>query len=55
MPTGIVLSSQSPEKKLSFPRRGGTGAGINRVTNYPVIKMHRDAKARDDEVEHLGA
>ena len=52
MPTGIVLSTQSPEKNnTEFPRRGGTGAGINKVTNYPVMKMHRDAKPRDDEID----
>lgn len=53
MPTGIVLSSQSPEATTSFPRRGGTAAGINHVTGFPVIKMHRDAQARPDERKHF--
>lgn len=51
MPTGVVLSSQSPEATTTFPRRGGTAAGINHVTGFPVIKMHRDAKSRPDEQE----
>lgn len=53
MPTGIVLSSQSPESTTTFPRRGGTAAGINHVTGFPIIKMHRDAKSRPDEQEHF--
>ncbi|HAT8178946.1 TPA: hypothetical protein JA361_05595 [Legionella pneumophila] len=53
MPTGIVLSSQSPETTTSFPRRGGTAAGINQVTGFPIIKMHRDAQARPDEKKHF--
>ncbi|ANH12544.1 TPA: hypothetical protein ACIZB4_001424 [Legionella pneumophila] len=53
MPTGIILSSQSPEATTSFPRRGGTAAGINHVTGFPVIKMHRDAQARPDERIHF--
>ncbi|HAT6936688.1 TPA: hypothetical protein JAN57_07040 [Legionella pneumophila] len=53
MPTGIVLSSQSPETTSIFPRRGGTAAGINHVTGFPIIKMHRDAQARPDERKHF--
>lgn len=53
MLTGIVLSSQSPETTTTFPRRGGTAAGINHVTGFPIIKMHRDAKSRPDELEHF--
>ncbi|HAU1574802.1 TPA: hypothetical protein JBI85_13795 [Legionella pneumophila] len=53
MPTGIVLSSQSPETTSIFPRRGGTAAGINHVTGFPIIKMHRDAQARPDERKYF--
>lgn len=48
---GIIISTQSPVKTGSFPRPGGTAFGLNKVTGLPVIKMHRDGKARSTELD----
>ena len=51
--TGIVISTQKPEKTGVFPRPGGTAWAISKAIDYPFIHMHRDAKAREDEIVSL--
>ncbi len=48
LPSGLIISTQSPteDSNTPFPRRGGTAFAIQKITSYPCIKMHRDAKAR---------
>lgn len=45
----LIISSQTPQRKMVFPQEGGTALALHTITGLPVIKMHRDSKARDFE------
>jgi hypothetical protein len=54
MANGIIISTQTPEDKTTFPRQGGTAFAINKATDLPIVHMHRDAKARKEELSAYG-
>ncbi|WP_052673628.1 hypothetical protein [Legionella hackeliae] len=49
MSSGIIISTQSPlPNPQSFPCTGGTAYALNKATNLPIFKMHRNAQVHNE-------
>ncbi|KTD47068.1 hypothetical protein Lrub_1990 [Legionella rubrilucens] len=45
----LIISSQTPQRREAFPQEGGTALALHAITGLPVVKMHKDSKARAHE------